>query len=76
MLRAGLLRVRPADLERRLVAELLGTAFLLIAVVGSGIMGERLSGGNIALALLANSIATGAALVAIILPSERCPVCT
>lgn len=56
-----------ADLKRRLVAELLGTAFLLLAVVGSGIMGERLSGGNIALALLANSIATGAALVAIIL---------
>jgi glycerol uptake facilitator-like aquaporin len=45
----------------------LGTAFLLMAVVGSGIMGERLSGGNIALALLANAVATGAALVALIL---------
>jgi glycerol uptake facilitator-like aquaporin len=52
---------------RAFVAELLGTAFLLMAVVGSGIMGERLSGGNIALALLANSIATGAALVVLIL---------
>jgi glycerol uptake facilitator-like aquaporin len=45
----------------------MGTAFLLMAVVGSGIMAERLSGGNVALALLANSIATGAALVALIL---------
>ncbi|HTD25133.1 MAG TPA: MIP/aquaporin family protein [Terriglobales bacterium] len=53
--------------SRRLVAELLGTAFLLAAVVGSGIMGEKLSGGNVALALLANTIATGAALVALIL---------
>ncbi len=52
---------------RRLVAELAGTAFLLAAVVGSGIMGERLSGGNIAIALLANTLATGAALVALIL---------
>jgi glycerol uptake facilitator-like aquaporin len=52
---------------RRAATEALGTAFLLMAVVGSGIMGERLSGGNIALALLANSIATGAALVALIL---------
>jgi glycerol uptake facilitator-like aquaporin len=52
---------------RRAVTEALGTAFLLIAVVGSGIMGERLAGGNVALALLANSIATGAALVALIL---------
>ncbi len=49
------------------MAEALGTAFLLIAVVGSGIMGERLANGNAALALLANSIATGAALVALIL---------
>ena len=55
------------SLGRRLVAEGLGTAFLLAAVVGSGIMGERLAGGNVALALLANSIATGAALVALIL---------
>src|SRR6266849_6968915 len=52
---------------RRLAAELVGTAFLLMAVVGSGIMAERLSGGNVALALLANTIATGAALVALIL---------
>jgi glycerol uptake facilitator-like aquaporin len=51
----------------RLAAEFLGTAFLLMAVVGSGIMGERLAGGNIAVALLANSVATGAALVALIL---------
>jgi glycerol uptake facilitator-like aquaporin len=52
---------------RRAVAEGLGTAFLLAAVVGSGIMGERLAGGNVAVALLANTIATGAALVALIL---------
>jgi glycerol uptake facilitator-like aquaporin len=52
---------------RRLAAEFLGTLFLVAAVVGSGIMAERLSGGNIALALLANTIATGAALVALIL---------
>jgi glycerol uptake facilitator-like aquaporin len=45
----------------------MGTAFLLMAVVGSGIMGERLAGGNVAIALLANSVATGAALVALIL---------
>jgi glycerol uptake facilitator-like aquaporin len=51
---------------RRLVAELLGTALLLAAVVGSGIMGERLSGGNVALALLANTLATGATLVTLI----------
>jgi glycerol uptake facilitator-like aquaporin len=55
------------SLARRLFAEFLGTAFLLIAVVGSGIMGERLAGGNVALALLANSLATGGALVALIL---------
>ena len=52
---------------RRFVAEIVGTAFLLAAVVGSGIMGERLSGGNVAIALLANTLATGAALVALIL---------
>jgi glycerol uptake facilitator-like aquaporin len=52
---------------RRVVAEALGTAFLLAAVVGSGIIGERLAGGNVAIALLANTIATGAALVALIL---------
>jgi hypothetical protein len=47
-------------LSRRIVAESLGTAFLLAAVVGSGIMGEKLAGGNIAIALLANTLATGA----------------
>jgi glycerol uptake facilitator-like aquaporin len=52
---------------RRAVAEALGTAFLLAAVVGSGIMAEQLSGGNVALALLANTLATGAMLVALIL---------
>lgn len=52
---------------RALVSETLGTAFLLAAVVGSGIMGERLAAGNSAVALLANSLATGAALVALIL---------
>jgi glycerol uptake facilitator-like aquaporin len=51
----------------RITAELVGTAFLLMAVVGSGIMGERLCSGNIAIALLVNTIATGAALVALIL---------
>lgn len=55
------------SLSRRLAAEFLGTAFLVAAVVGSGIMGERLAGGNVAVALLANTIATGAALVALIL---------
>jgi glycerol uptake facilitator-like aquaporin len=54
-------------LARRLVAEGLGTALLLAVVVGSGIMAERLAGGNIAIALLANTIATGAGLVALIL---------
>ena len=53
--------------SRALVAEALGTAFLLAAVVGSGIMGEQLAGGNVAIALLANTLATGAALVALIL---------
>src|SRR5687767_138091 len=52
---------------RRLTAELVGTALLLATVVGSGIMAERLSGGNVALALLANALATGAGLVALIL---------
>lgn len=55
------------DLRRRLFAEWLGTAFLLAVVVGSGIMAERLSGGNTGLALLANAIATGAGLLALIL---------
>ena len=54
-------------LSRRLVAEALGTALLLAVVVGSGIMAERLAGGNTAIALLANTIATGAGLVALIL---------
>ena len=57
----------PADLPRRAVAEFLGTALLLATVVGSGIMGETLAGGNVAIALLANTIATGAGLVALIL---------
>lgn len=55
------------DLPRRVTAETLGTAFLLASIVGSGIMAERLAGGNGALALLANAIATGAALVALLL---------
>jgi glycerol uptake facilitator-like aquaporin len=59
--------VTPATLPRRAAAEALGTALLLAAVVGSGIMAERLAGGNVAIALLANTIATGAALVALIL---------
>lgn len=54
-------------LSRRLFAEALGTAFLLATVVGSGIMGETLSGGNVALALLGNTLATGAILVVLIL---------
>jgi glycerol uptake facilitator-like aquaporin len=58
--------VTPSSAQRG-VAELLGTAFLLAAVVGSGIMGERLAGGNVAIALLANSLATGAMLVVLIL---------
>jgi glycerol uptake facilitator-like aquaporin len=53
--------------SRRLVAEFLGTALLLAAVVGSGIMAEKLAQGNVAIALLANTLATGAALVALIL---------
>ena len=57
---------RPS-LPRRVVAEGLGTALLVATVVGSGIMGETLAGGNQAVALLANTIATGAALVALIL---------
>ncbi|MEP6655378.1 MAG: MIP/aquaporin family protein [Myxococcales bacterium] len=57
----------PPDLRRRVAAELVGTALLLATVVGSGIMAERLSGGNVALALLANTLATGAGLVALIL---------
>ncbi len=55
------------SLARRSVAEGVGTALLLATVVGSGIMGERLAGGNVAMALLANTLATGAVLVALIL---------
>ena len=54
------------EISRPLVAEAVGTAFLLAAVVGSGIMADRLSGGNEALALLCNSTATGAILVVLI----------
>lgn len=54
------------EMTRRLAAEALGTAFLLMAVVGSGIMAERLAGGNQAVALLANTLATGAALAVLI----------
>jgi glycerol uptake facilitator-like aquaporin len=54
-------------LSRRVTAELIGTAMLLAAVIGSGIMGERLAGGNPGIVLLANTLATGAALVALIL---------
>jgi len=59
--------VTSSTLARRLTAEAVGTALLLAAVVGSGIMGEQLAGGNVAIALLANTVATGAALVALIL---------
>jgi len=55
------------DLRSRAAAEFLGTALLLAAVVGSGIMGERLAGGNVAIALLANTLATGAMLVVLVL---------
>jgi glycerol uptake facilitator-like aquaporin len=54
-------------LARRLVSEGLGTALLLAVVIGSGIMGEKLAGGNVAIALLANAIATGCGLIALIL---------
>jgi glycerol uptake facilitator-like aquaporin len=57
---------KPASLCKRSVCEGLGTGLLVAAVVGSGIMGERLAGGNAAIALLANTIATGAALAALI----------
>jgi glycerol uptake facilitator-like aquaporin len=55
-----------SNVARRIAAEFISTAFLLAAIVGSGIMAERLSGGNVAVALLANTIATGAALMALI----------
>ncbi len=54
-------------LAQRIVSEGLGSALLLAAVIGSGIMGDRLAGGNIAITLLANTIATGATLVTLIL---------
>ena len=55
------------NLRARLTAEFLGSAFLVAAVIGSGIMGERLASGNVAIAWLANTVATGAALLALIL---------
>jgi glycerol uptake facilitator-like aquaporin len=55
------------NLSRRLCAEGLGTAFLLAVVIGSGIMAERLAGGNVAIALLGNTLSTGAGLLALIL---------
>ena len=58
---------KAVSLHKRSVCEGLGTGLLVAAVVGSGIMGERLAGGNVAIALLANTIATGAALAALIL---------
>src|SRR5262245_37879771 len=58
-------------LRHKFIAEALGTAILLAAVVGSGIMGGRLSSGNVAIALLANTLVTGATLVAIILALTR-----
>jgi glycerol uptake facilitator-like aquaporin len=57
----------PASIGRRVASECFGTALLLATVVGSGIMAEKLAGGNVALALLANTLATGAGLVAFIL---------
>jgi glycerol uptake facilitator-like aquaporin len=60
-------RAADVNLARRTAAEAVGTALLLVAVVGSGIMAQRLAGGNAAIALLANSLATGGALAAIIL---------
>jgi glycerol uptake facilitator-like aquaporin len=59
--------IRPFDLKRRLAAEALGSALLASLVVGSGIMAQRLCGGNDGLALMANALATGAGLLALIL---------
>ena len=59
--------MNPHNLLRRLAAEFLGTAFLLATVIGSGIMGDTLSSGNVAIALLGNTIATGAILAVLIL---------
>jgi glycerol uptake facilitator-like aquaporin len=73
--RTSLLLMAPASLEpplrafsmlRRVTGEALGTAMLLVVVIGSGIMGERLAGGNVAIALLGNTLATGAGLVVLI----------
>ena len=63
---AKILPMPQYGLSKRIVAEFAGTAFLVATVVGSGIMAERLSGGNIAIALLANTLATGAVLIALI----------
>ena len=57
---------QPVRLPRRLAAEALGTALLLAIVIGSGIMGERLAGGNVAIALLGNTLATGAGLAVLV----------
>ena len=62
----GPIRKEP-DLLRRLIAEGMGTALLLPVVIGSGVMAERLAGGNAAIALLGNTLATGAALPVLIL---------
>jgi glycerol uptake facilitator-like aquaporin len=59
--------MKPHDTLKKFVSEALGTAFLLATVVGSGIMAEKLSAGNVSLALLENTLATGAALIALIL---------
>jgi len=69
---AGAPAAAPRDnsLPRAVAVEFIATAFLLIAVIGSGIMAERLSGGNLAVALLANAIATGMGLLALILVCE------
>lgn len=67
MLWSDMLQIERARYAREIAAELLGTAFLLAGVVGSGIMAERLAQGNVAIALLANALATGALLVALIL---------
>ena len=58
--------LHPFSAPRRLAAEGLGTALLLAVVIGSGIMGERLAGGNVAIALLGNTLSTGAALAVLI----------
>ena len=64
--RATIYAMSSASLQRRVTAEFTGTLFLVATVIGSGIMAERLAGANVALALLANTIATGAILVALI----------